>query len=427
MRTVGNVKDAKVLVEQWRLDYNRYRPYSSLGDISPATFAAMCLGSGSATLHQLQDKDEERKQSNQYLRANYVDGFPFCRLFAKWGPEKQGKSIMNIVVLDGYTLNPGDLTWKDLESLGQFYGLLTECTVYDRTLPKEVVPRAKDAEILLTNKTVLSSDVIKQLPKLKYIGVLATGYNIVDIEAARARSIPVTNVPAYSTQSVAQMVFAHLLNLAQNVGHHAETVRSGRWTSNPDFCYWDTPLIELVGLTMGIIGFGRIGRATAKLALTFGMKVIAYDIVTPSSMPGGPPEGCHFVELDEIFRVSDVISLHCPLTPQTKNIINKERLELMKKTAYLVNTSRGPLVDERALAKALNNEGIAGAGLDVLSLEPPEKNNPLLKAKNCFITPHIAWATRAARERLLQVVVDNVASFLAGKPQNVINEVKAIG
>ena len=440
MRTVGNVKDAKVLVEQWRLDYNRYRPYSSLGDMSPATFAAMCLGSGSATLHQSQDKDEERKQSNQYLRVNYVDGFPFCRLFAKWCPDlpprlptqdgaagKQGKSIMNIVVLDGYTLNPGDLTWKDLESLGK-------CAVYDRTPPKEVVPRAKDAEIVLTNKTVLSSDAIKQLPKLKYIGVLATGYNIVDIEAARNLCIPVTNVPAYGTRSVAQMVFAHLLNLAQHVGHHAETVRSGRWTcasqssiSNPDFCYWDTPLIELAGLTMGIIGFGRIGQATAKLALAFGMKVIAYDIVTPLIIPGGPPEGYQFVELDEIFRVSDVISLHCPLTPQTKNIINKERLELMKKTAYLVNTSRGPLVDERALAEALNNEGIAGAGLDVLSLEPPEKNNPLLKAKNCFITPHIAWATRAARERLLQVVVDNVASFLAGKPQNVINEVKAIG
>ncbi|MHC4460972.1 MAG: D-2-hydroxyacid dehydrogenase [Planctomycetota bacterium] len=323
---------------------------------------------------------------------------------------------MNIVVLDGYTLNPGDLTWKDLESLGQ-------CTVYDRTGPKEVVPRATNAGIVLTNKTVLSSDVIKQLPKLKYIGVLATGYNIVDAEAARGRSIPVTNVPAYGTQSVAQMVFAHLLNLTQHVGHHAETVSSGRWTSNPDFCYWDTPLIELAGLTMGIIGFGRIGQATAKLALAFGMKVITYDIVTPSSIY----KGCQFVELDDIFRVSDVISLHCPLTPQTKNIINKERLELMKKTAYLVNTSRGPLVDEQALAEALNNEGIAGAGLDVLSSEPPEKNNPLLKAKNCSITPHIAWATRAARERLLKVVVDNVASFLAGRCQNVVNGVKATG
>ena len=338
--------------------------------------------------------------------------------------------MKKIVVLDGYTLNPGDLTWKDLEALGQ-------CIIYDRTDPKEVVPRAKDAEIVLTNKTALSSDAIKQLPKLKYIGVLATGYNIVDTETARTRSIPVTNVPAYSTQSVAQMVFAHLLKLTQHVAHHAETVRCGRWTrasqsrtSNPDFCYWDMPLIELAGLTMGIIGFGRIGQAVAKLALTFGMKVIAYDIVTPSNIP----EGCQFVELDDIFRISDVVSLHCPLAPpprgvppgKTKNIINKERLERMKKTAFLINTSRGPLVDEQALAQALNNERIAGAGLDVLSEEPPSKNNPLLKAKNCFITPHIAWATRAARERLLQVAVDNVASFLAGKPQNIVNGVRAV-
>ena len=323
---------------------------------------------------------------------------------------------MNIVVLDGYTLNPGDLTWKDLESLGQ-------CTVYDRTGPEEVVPRAKDAEIVLTNKTLLFSDVIKQLPKLKYIGVLATGYNVVDVEAAHNRGIPVTNVPAYSTKSVAQMVFAHLLNLSQHVGHHAETVRSERWTSNPDFCYWDMPLIELVGLTMGIIGFGRIGQAAAKLALAFGMKVIAYDVVTPSSIP----EGCQFVGLEDVFRRSDVVSLHCPLTPQTQNIINKERLELMKKTAFLINISRGPIVDEQALAQALNNEEIAGAGLDVLSSEPPKKDNPLLKAKNCYITPHIAWATHSARERLLKVVVDNVAAFLAGKSQNVVNEVEATG
>ena len=323
---------------------------------------------------------------------------------------------MNIVVLDGYTLNPGDLTWKDLESLGQ-------CKVYDRTPPEETVPRAKEAEIVLTNKTLLFSDVIKQLPKLKYLGVLATGYNVVDVEAAGYLGIPVTNVPAYSTQSVAQMVFAHLLNLTQHVGHHAETVRSERWTSNPDFCYWDMPLIELVGLTMGIIGFGRIGKATAKLALAFGMKVIAYDVVTPSSMP----EGCQFVDLEDVFQRSDVVSLHCPLTPQTKNIVNKQRLSIMKKTAFLINISRGPLVDEQALAQALNNERIAGAGLDVLSSEPPEKDNPLLTARNCFITPHIAWATRSARQRLLKVVVDNVAALLAGKPQNVVNGVNSKG
>ena len=320
---------------------------------------------------------------------------------------------MNIVVLDGYALNPGDLTWKDLESLGP-------CTVYDRSAPEEVAPRAKDAEIILTNKTVLFSDTIKQLPKLKYIGVLATGYNIVDIETAHEKVIPVTNVPTYGTQSVAQMVFAHLLNLALHAAHHAQTVRSGRWTSNPDFCYWDMPLIELAGLTLGIIGFGRIGQATAKLALAFGMNVIFFDTTKPSSIP----KGCQPAGQDDIFRTSDIISLHCPLTSDTKKIINTERLEIMKKTAFLINTSRGPLVDEQALADALNNEMIAGAGLDVLSEEPPGENNPLLKARNCCITPHISWATIAARKRLLQVAVDNVASFLAGKPQNVVNGVK---
>ena len=320
---------------------------------------------------------------------------------------------MNIVVLDGYTLNPGDLSWKNLESLGP-------CIVYDRSAPEEVVPRAKDAEIILTNKTVLSSDTIKQLPKMKYIGVLATGYNIVDIETAHDKNIPVTNVPTYSTQSVAQMVFVHLLNFTQHAAHHAQTVRSGRWTSNPDFCYWDTSLIELAGLTMGIIGFGRIGRAVAKLALAFEMNVIFYDIAKPLSTP----EGCQPAGQDDIFRTSDIISLHCPLTSDTKKIINRERLEMMKKTAFLINTSRGPLVDEQALADALNNERIAGAGLDVLSEEPPGENNPLLTARNCYITPHIAWATLAARKRLLQVAVNNVASFLAGKPQNVVNGVK---
>jgi len=326
---------------------------------------------------------------------------------------RKGKQTMNIVVLDGYTLNPGDLTWKDLESL-------CPCTVYDRSAPKEVLPRAKDAEIILTNKTVLSSDTIKRLPKLKYIGVLATGYNIVDIEAARDKDIPVTNVPTYSTQSVAQIVFAHLLNLAHHTAHHAQTVRSGRWASSPDFCYWDTPLIELAGLTMGIIGFGKIGQTTAKLALAFGMNVIFYDIAKPSNIP----QGCQSAEMDDIFMTSDVLSLHCPLTSETNKIINRERLELMKKTAFLINTSRGPLVDEQALADALNNERIAGAALDVLSEEPPGKNNPLLTARNCHITPHIAWATYAARKRLLQVAVDNVASFLASKPQNVVNGVK---
>jgi len=318
--------------------------------------------------------------------------------------------MKRIIVLDGYTLNPGDLTWKDLEALGP-------CTVYDRTAPEDTVARAEDAEIVITNKTELSSDVIGRLANLKYIGVLATGYNVVDIEAARSRGILVTNIPAYGTESVAQMVFAHLLNLALHVGCHAQAVSSGKWSSCPDFCYWDTPLIELAGLTMGIVGFGRIGRATANAALAFGMKVIAYDIAAPADVP----QGCRLVELDDVFRASDVVTLHCPLTAENKNIVNEQRLAMMKKTAFLINTSRGPLVDEQALAQALNNEKIAGAGLDVLSSEPPEKNNPLLTARNCFITPHISWATRAARERLLNAATNNVAAFLAGKPQNVVN------
>ena len=319
--------------------------------------------------------------------------------------------MKRIVVLDGYTLNPGDLTWKDLEALGW-------CTVYDRTAPEETVARAEGAEIVITNKTKLPSDVIGQLPDLKYIGVLATGYNVVDIETASSRGILVTNVPAYSTHSVAQMVFAHLLNLSLQVGRHAQTVSSGKWSSCPDFCYWDTPLIELAGLAMGIIGFGRIGRAVAGLALGFGMKTIAYDITAPADAP----QGCRFVGLDDVFRESDVVTLHCPLTAENKNLVNEQRLAMMEKTAFLINTSRGPLINEQALAQALNDGNIAGAGLDVLSSEPPKKDNPLLTAKNCFITPHISWATRAARERLLKVAVDNVAAFLEGRPLNVVNQ-----
>jgi len=314
--------------------------------------------------------------------------------------------------LDSFTLNPGDLSWKSLNELG-------ECAIYDRTAPEDAVQRADGAEIVLTNKTVLSSNIIEHLAKLKYIGVLATGYNIVDAEAARKRGIPVTNVPTYGTDSVAQMVFAHLLNLAQNVAGHAQTVSNGRWCSATDFCYWDTPLVELKGLTMGIIGFGRIGQATARLALAFGMKVIAYDITVPAQVP----DACEMVKLEDVFRLADVISLHCPLTPQTENLVNEQQLALMKTTAFLINTSRGPLIDERALADALNNARIAGAGLDVLAVEPPVERNPLLKARNCYVTPHIAWATRAARQRLLDIAVDNVAAFLAGKPKNVVNGV----
>ncbi len=319
---------------------------------------------------------------------------------------------MKIVVLDGYTLNPGDLSWEELEELGS-------CSVYERTDAELTVERAKDAEIVLTNKTVLSAEVIEQLERVRYIGVLATGYNVVDVEAARKRGVPVTNVPAYGTESVAQMVFAHLLNLTQHVGHHSETVREGRWSECPDFCYWDRPLIELEGLTMGIIGLGRIGKAVARLAQAFGMKVIGYDVERVSELP----EGFRMVGLEDVFRLGDVVSLHCPLTPETEWLVNKERLSLMKATAFLINTSRGPLVDETALAEALNDGDIAGAGLDVVASEPPAGDNPLLKAKNCHITPHIAWATRAARERLFRAAVENVAAFLNGRGQNVVNDV----
>jgi len=280
-----------------------------------------------------------------------------------------------------------------------------------------VIERARDAQIVLTNKVALGREQIDQLAELQYIGVLATGYNIVDTEAARERGIPVTNVPTYGTDSVAQMVFAHLLNLTQRVAHHGRTVAQGRWSASEDFCYWDYPLVELAGLTMGIVGFGRIGRATARLAAAFGMRVVAHDVVTPSDVP----EDVEIVELDDLFRVSDAVSLHCPLTPDTQELVDRDRLALMKKTAFLINTSRGPLIDQQALAEALDSDRLAGAGLDVLTVEPPEPGNPLLAAKNCVITPHIAWATRAARSRLLNTVVSNVKAFLEGRPENVVN------
>ena len=322
---------------------------------------------------------------------------------------------MDIVVLDGYTLNPGDLSWVELETLGQ-------CTIYDRSPQDTVVERAHEAQIVLTNKTAISAEAIATLPQLQYISVIATGFNIVDVNAAAQRNIPVSNVPTYGTQSVAQMVFAHLLNLTQNIGYHAQTVTEGRWSACPDFCYWDRPLIELCDLTMGLVGLGRIGQATARLARAFGMNVIAYDVARPDRIP----EGCTFVELEELFRCADVISLHCPLTPQTTGLVNAERIALMKPGAFIINTSRGPLIDESALAEALNKGRIAGAGLDVLTTEPPESTNPLITATNCFISPHIAWATRAARERLLSVSVENVRSFLNGQLQHVVNGVTRI-
>ena len=308
---------------------------------------------------------------------------------------------MSIVVLDGYTLNPGDLSWDALRELGS-------CEIYDRSAPDEIVPRSTSAEIVLTNKVKLNGEYMSSVSTLKYIGVTATGYNIVDVAAARERKVIVTNVPTYGTQSVAQMTFALLLELTQHVGHHAQTVREGRWTRSPDFCYWDYPLIELDGLTLGIIGFGRIGKMVGQLAEAFGMKVLTYSRKQPVA------------EMETLFRRSDIISLHCPLTPQTEHLVNEKRLAWMKPTAFLLNTSRGPLIDESALAKALNEGRIAGAGLDVLAVEPPTADNPLLRAKNCLITPHIAWATRAARSRLTEAVVENLRAFLAGESKNVV-------
>ena len=317
---------------------------------------------------------------------------------------------MNVTVLDGYTTNPGDLSWDPLIALGA-------CTIHDRTAARLTLRRARGAEILLTNKTVLSGPTLEQLPELRYIGVLATGYNVVDIVTARKRGVPVTNVPDYGTPAVAQMVFAHLLNLTQHVAHHAQTVRGGRWTACRDFCYWDFPLVELSGLTMGIVGLGRIGTAVAQIARAYGMRVIAHDPSRSAAFPSGIGK----VALEPLFHESDVVTLHCPLTDENERFVGSRLLGLMKPSAVLLNTGRGPLIDEQALADALDRGVIAGAGLDVLSVEPPAAANPLLKAKNCHITPHIAWATRAARKRLLDIAVGNAEAFLRGEPRNVVN------
>ena len=318
---------------------------------------------------------------------------------------------MHIVILDGYAANPGDLSWEKMRQLGN-------CVIYDRTSPAEVLERSRGAEILLTNKTVLNADTINALPNLRYIGVLATGFNIVDTEAAKAREVIVTNIPAYSTDSVAQMVFAHLLNICQQVQHHSEEVRKGRWSNNPDFCFWDTPLIELRGKKMGIVGLGHTGSRTARIAIAFGMEVYAYTSKSSFQLPHEIKK----MELDELFSECDVISLHCPLTPDTREIVNASRLSLMKSTAILINTGRGPLVNEQDLADALNEGRIYAAGLDVLNQEPPHADNPLLTARNCYITPHIAWASTAARERLMQIAVENVKAYIEGKTMNVVNK-----
>ena len=319
---------------------------------------------------------------------------------------------MHIVVLDGYALNPGDLSWKGLELLG-------DVTVYDRTPADQIYERAKEAEVLLTNKTPLSAEMLSRLPRLRYVGVLATGYNVVDVKAARELGVAVTNVPAYSTPSVVQMTFSLLFALCTRVQEHSQAVREGKWCRSKDFCFWDYPLVEVSGKTLGIIGFGSIGRQVAEVALALGMQVVAYSrtVKTDFFHPR-----FSWVSLDELFAVSDVVSLHCPLFPETKEIINKANLSKMKSTAFLLNTARGGLVAEQDLADALNHGIIAGAGLDVLTEEPANSNNPLLTAQNCVITPHIAWATAEARARLMEIAVSNLASFIEGKPVNVVNK-----
>ena len=316
---------------------------------------------------------------------------------------------MKIVILDGFTANPGDLSWKGLEELGML-------TVYDRTKPEETVARAAEADIVLTNKVIINREMMAQLPQLKYIGVLATGYNVVDIEAAHERGIIVTNVPAYSTESVAQMVFAHLLTVTNRTEHYALQNRQGRWSKNPDFCYWDFPHLELAGKTFGIVGLGNIGRRVAEIALAFGMQVKALTSKSADTLPAGIEKA----DQEVLLATSDVISLHCPLTGTTRHLINRDTLSKMRPSAILINTGRGPLVDDQAVASALAKGQLAAFCADVLTEEPPKADNPLLSQPNAFITPHIAWATEEARSRLLQVAISNVQAFLNAKPQNVV-------
>ena len=316
---------------------------------------------------------------------------------------------MKIVVLDGYTVNPGDIGWEDIASLG-------DVTIYDRTKPQEVVERVADAEIVLTNKVVLAKQQLDMLPKLKYIGVLATGYNVVDLEVAKQRGIVVTNIPAYSTDSVAQMTFAHILNITNRVGYYASQNAQGRWAKNLDFCFWDAPLPELAGMTLGVMGLGNIGSKVADIALHFGMDVLALTSKDSASLPHGIQKS----NLDNLLAVSDIITLHCPLNESTHHLIRRDTIEKMKWGAVVINTGRGPLVNERDVADALDSGKLAAYGADVLDTEPPSAENPLLHAKNAFITPHIAWATTGARKRLVSIAVNNVRMFLNGNPQNVV-------
>jgi glycerate dehydrogenase len=318
---------------------------------------------------------------------------------------------VKIVILDGHALNPGDLGWEGFRSLG-------ELEVFDRTSENEIVDRAREAEIVLTVRTPLSADTLKQLKRLRYIGEMFTGYDEIDLKAAREHNVVVTNVPTYGTASVAQLVFALLLELCHHVGLHSEATRAGEWSRSADFSFWKTPLVELQGKTMGIVGFGRIGREVGKIAVALGMCVIAMD-AGKQNAPDWPD--FRWCELDELLAAADVVSLHCPLLPQTRGIINAAALSKMKPSSFLINTSRGPLIVERDLADALNNGRVAGAAVDVLSAEPPPLDNPLLHAKNCVVTPHIAWATREARTRLIELAAANLCAFLDGRPINVVN------
>lgn len=319
--------------------------------------------------------------------------------------------MKKIVILDGYTENPGDLSWSGMKALGQL-------TVYDRTTPEDIVNKIGDAELVITNKTPLTREIFEQCKNIRYVGVLATGYNVVDVECAKEKHIPVCNIPTYGTNAVAQYVFALLLEMCHHVQHHSDAVKAGRWTTCPDFCFWDFPLEQLTGKTMGVIGFGRIGQATAKIAAAFGMKVLAYDSHTDPALEN---EALHYASLDELLAASDVVSLHCPLFDSTRHIINRENILKMKDGVKLINTSRGPLIDEEALAEALSTGKVSFAAVDVVSTEPIQTDNPLLKAENILITPHIAWAPKESRQILMDIAVDNVKAFLAGRPQNVVN------
>lgn len=324
---------------------------------------------------------------------------------------------MKIVILDGYTENPGDLSWEGLEKLG-------ELTVYDRTSydlsgEDKIVERGKDADVIFTNKTPLSREAMKKMPHLKYIGVLATGYNVVDVAAAKEMGIVVTNIPTYGTAAVAQMAIALLLEMCHHVWAHSEAVKNGEWTNNKDWCFWNYPLIELADKTIGIIGFGRIGQSVGKIAQSLGMKVLAYDAHVNKELES---DTLRYTDLEKLLKESDVISLHCPLFDSTKGMINKNSISKMKDGVMIINNSRGPLIVEEDLAEALNSGKVAGAALDVVSTEPIRADNPLLKAKNCIITPHISWAPKESRQRLMDIAVDNLRKFVEGTPVNVVNK-----